>query len=136
MTQRRSQFLSQVRNFLFCFAAIGASPALRATDYVPPKMDEASCEQGATSGKDLTGVTSSDWYFIGSKPPCPYASTLKKYCARIQTRQGYAFEALAQEMNDDPAWVSAQVAPFEGDDEGKAQALASHPKQSLQKSLQ
>lgn len=122
--------------FLIAFATIGAMPVLWAAEYVPPRMDEAACEQGATSGKDFTGASSSDWYFIGSKPPCPYAGSLKKYCARIQTRNGYVFEEMAQALNDDPVWVNGQVAPFEGDDDAKAQALASHPKQSLQKSLQ
>jgi hypothetical protein len=112
------------------------APARAAAEYVPPKMDESSCDQGATSGKDFTGVTSSDWYFIGAKPPCTSAGSLRKYCARLQTRQGYVFEAMAQALNDDPAWVNAMVSPFEGDDDAKAAALYSHPKQSLQKSLQ
>ena len=43
---------------------------------------------------------------------------------------------MVQALNDDPAWVNAMVAPFEGDDEAKAAALYSHPRQSLQKSLQ
>jgi hypothetical protein len=111
-------------------------PAKAATEYVPPKMDDMSCDKGATSGKDFTGVTSSAWYFIGAKPPCTSASSVKKYCARLQTLQGYVFEAMSQALNDDPAWVNSMVAPFEGDDEAKAQALYSHPKQSLQKSLQ
>ena len=118
-----------------CVAATLASPG-RAAEYAPPKMDEASCDKGATSGKDVAGVTSSAWYFIGTKPPCTSAASLKKYCARLQTRQGYVFEAMSQALNDDPAWVQSMVAPFEGDDEAKAAALYSHPKQSLQKSLQ
>jgi hypothetical protein len=118
------------------YTVASVAPAGAAAEYVPPKMDEASCDQGATSGKDLTGVTSSDWYFIGAKPPCTSASSLKKYCTRLQTRQGYVFEAITQAMNDDPAWVNGMVAPFEGDDEAKAAALYSHPRQGLQKSLQ
>jgi hypothetical protein len=122
--------------FLAVGAIVIAKPAMSAAEYIPPKMDEASCDQGATSGKDFTGVTSSDWYFIGAKPPCASAGSLKKYCARLQTRQGYVSEALVQALNDDPAWVNGVVAPFEGDDDAKAQALYSHPKQGLQKSLQ
>ncbi len=117
-------------------AVAPVAPARAAAEYVPPKMDESSCDQGATSGKDFTGVTSSAWYFIGAKPPCSSASSLKKYCARLQTLQGYVFEAMSQALNDDPAWLQGMVAPFEGDDEAKAAALYSHPKQSLQKSLQ
>jgi len=116
------------------FAAV--EPARAAAEYVPPALDQSICDQGATSGKDFTGVTSSDWYFIGAKPPCTSAGSLRKYCARLQTLQGYVFEAMAQALNDDPAWVNAMVAPFEGDDDAKAAALYSHPKQSLQKSLQ
>jgi hypothetical protein len=107
-----------------------------AAEYVPPKMDESSCDQGATSGKDFTDVTSSDWYFIGAKTPCTSASSLENLYARLQTRRGYVFEAMAQSLNDDPAWVKGMVAPFEGDDEAKAAALYSRTKQILQKSLQ
>jgi hypothetical protein len=121
---------------LAAFAVACIAPAGAAAEYAPPKMDEASCDQGATSGKDFTGVTSSDWYFIGAKPPCTSAGSLRKFCARMQTRQGFVFEAMTQALNDDPAWVNGMVAPFEGDDEAKAAALYSHPKQSLQKSLQ
>lgn len=136
MTCQKSPLFSKVGTLMFSLALIGASAALRAAEYVPPQMDEATCEKGATSGKDITGVTSSDWYFIGSKPPCPYASTLKKYCAMIQTRRGYVFEELTQAMNDDPARISELVAAFEGDDDAKAQTLAMHPKQSMKKSLE
>ena len=132
---RRSH--SRMAGLSIAICAVAAvAPAAAAGEYVPPKMDESSCDQGATSGKDFTGVTSSDWYFIGAKPPCTSASSLKKYCARLQTRQGYVFEAMAQALNDDPVWVNGLVAAFEGDDEAKAATLYSHPKQSLQKSLQ
>jgi hypothetical protein len=136
MTHQR-RFASWMAGLLLAACAVAAAPpAKAAAEYVPEKMDEASCDQGATSGKDLTGVTSSAWYFIGAKPPCTSASSLKKYCARLQTRQGYVFEAMSQALNDDPAWVKDMVSPFEGDDEAKAQALYSHPKQSLTRSLQ
>jgi hypothetical protein len=112
------------------------APAKAAADYVPPKMDEVTCDKGAASGKDIAGVTSSDWYFIGAKPPCTSAASLKKYCARIQTRNGYVFEAIAEAVNGDPEMVGQFTAPFDGDDEALAATLYSHPKQSLQKSLQ
>ena len=101
-----------------------------------PEWTRLLARRGATSGKDFTGASSSDWYFIGAKPPCPYAGSLKKYCARIQTRNGYVFEETAQILNDDPVRVKELVEPFGDDENAKAQALASHPKQSLQKSLQ
>jgi hypothetical protein len=136
MTYPKRSATSMAGLLLAACAFTAAAPAKAATDYVPAKLDDASCDQGATSGKDFTGVTSSDWYFIGAKPPCTSASSLKKYCARLQTRQGYVFEAMAQALNDDPALVKGMVDPFEGDDDAKAAALYSHPKQSLQKSLQ
>ncbi len=136
MTHRRLPASWLAGPFLAVCAIVIAKPAMSAAEYIPPKMDEATCDQGATRGKDFTGVTSSDWYFIGAKPPCASAGTLKKYCARLQTRQGYVFEALTQALNDDPVWLNGMVAPFEGDDDAKAAALYSHPKQSLQKSLQ
>jgi hypothetical protein len=40
-------------------------------------MDECRCEQGAASGKDFTGVTGTDWYFIGAKPPAPRQAAAK-----------------------------------------------------------
>jgi hypothetical protein len=99
-------------------------------------MDDATCDKGATSGKDIAGVTSSDWYFITEKPPCTAAGSLKKYCARIQTRDGYVFEAIAEGVNDDPELVGQFTAPFEDDEKVLAAVIYSHPKQSLKKSLQ
>ena len=122
--------------FVAALALVAAAPAMSAAEYVPPKMDEATCDQGATTGKDYTNVTSSDWYFIGAKPPCTSAASLKKYCARIQTRNGYVFETTAQAVNGDPEMVGQFIAPIDDDEEAKAQALYSHPKLSLQKSLQ
>jgi hypothetical protein len=122
--------------FVAALALVAAAPAMSAAEYVPPKMDEATCDQGATTGKDFTNVTSSDWYFIGAKPPCTSAASLKKYCARIQTRDGYVFEATAEAVNGDPELVGQFTAPFEDDEKALAAALYSHPKQSLQKSLQ
>jgi hypothetical protein len=122
--------------FVAVWTIAAFTPAKAAGEYIPPKMDEASCDKGATTGKDFTGVTSSDWYFIGAKPPCTSANSLKKYCAHLQTRNAYVFEEMTQAFNEDPALVNQLVAPFEGDDEAKAQALYSHPRQSLQKSLQ
>jgi len=117
-------------------AASAAAPAKGAAAFVPDPIDEASCEQGATTGKDAGGAISSAWYFIGAKPPCTSASTLKKFCARIQTLEGYSQEAVYTSLMDNTANVNAQAAAFDDDADAKAAFLYSHQKQGLQKSLQ
>jgi hypothetical protein len=136
MTQRKRPYTWIVEYLLVFCIVICAGPAVWAGEYVFTPIDQATCDQGATSGRDYTGNFSSDWYFIGTKPPCPNASSLKKYCTRIQTQDGYLFEATVERMNSDSAWLKEMIAPLEGDDEAKAETIARFPKQSLQKSLQ
>jgi hypothetical protein len=116
--------------------AAAAAPSRAAMEYVPDKIDEASCEQGATTGKDAGGAISSAWYFIGTKPPCTSAGTLKKFCARLQTLKGYSQEAAYTSLMDNTAMVNAQAAAFDDDADARAAFLYSHQKQGLQKSLQ
>jgi len=138
MTQQR-RLASWIAGLLLAAcagAAAAATPAKPAAPYVPGPMDEATCERAATLGKDISGANSSDWYFYGAKPPCSSASSLKKFCARLQTLEGYSYEAAFTSLMDNTAMVNAQAAAFEDDADAKAAFLYSHQRQGLQKSLQ
>ena len=136
MEHRKVGVCAMARTILTACAIGAGASTFAASDYVPPVMDAATCDQGAASGKDITGSTSSVWYFIGPKPPCPYASSLQKYCARLQTRQGYLWEEGSDALNNDRATINGIVSAFDDDPEAKAQALARYPQQSLSKALQ